>query len=190
MKRLVGAVLLIVIFVFACVAALVFVTWQGGPLDVAHEKQEARQEFAGRVQAAHPFTAVYSLANNSSSEIEIEGVSLGNHSRGLRLVGALAQSGGFRYHGVRSAFPPGKTTSVPATTFVVRPQEGADLLVGLEASTTGKYFLSGLNVKYRVRYLRWYAPLFERTLTTTIHVCVQERAQGARTMACNPARDA
>jgi hypothetical protein len=159
-------------------AALVLVTWDGGPLD------EAGNGFAGPVQAGQPFTAFYELRNNGDREIEVRGVSLADHTTGLRLLGAQAQTSGSSYGGNWPGFPPRNVKAVPAEGFVLGARADAPLLVGLQADQVGGYVVRGVNVEYRVRYVDHYGPRYQRTLTTGMSLCAQRRPVKARTPLC------
>ena len=175
MKRLLGAVLLAGL---GGVAILLLVPWNGGPLD------ESGNAFGGPVQAGRAFTAFYDLRNNGGRSIEVVDVSLADHSRALVLLGARAQTGGSPLAGAWPDFPPPHTKSVPAKKFVVPPHADVPLLVGLEAEQVGDYFLMGVKVEYRVRYVGELGPRYRRTLTTRMAVCSQLQPLKPRRQSC------
>jgi hypothetical protein len=129
---------------------------------------------------------MYDLVNNGGRSIEVEDIALDTHSRGLRLIGARAQTAGVRWGGAAQGFPPRNVTSVPVKGLVLGPHESRPLMVGLQADGTGDYLLMGVKVEYRVRYLEDYGPRYRRTLTTTMAVCAQARPVRARTELCDP----
>ena len=177
MRRVLAVAVLVA--ALAGAAALVLVTWDGGPLD------EAGNGFAGPVQAGRPFTAFYELRNNGDREIEVRGVSLADHTPGLRLVGAQTQVSRSRYGGNWPGFPPRHVRAVPAEGFVLGAHADAPLLVGLQADQVGRYVVRGVNVEYRVRYVGHYGPRYQRKLTTGMSLCAQRRPVKARTPACD-----
>lgn len=177
MKRLLVALL---VAIAAAVVALFVFSLPGGPLN------EAGNGFGGPVQAGHPFTAFYELRNDGDRPIEVRKVSLGTHSGGLVLLGARAQTGGANFGATWPGFPSARTRSVPAKSFVLRGHGSAPLLIGLRAERTGDYFVRGVDVEYRVRFVGKLGPRYRRTLTTTMAVCAQRRPVKARTQICQP----
>ena len=180
MKRLLAGVGVLTAAAAVAVVAVLLLPRGGGPLD------KGGNAFGNPVQAGRPFTASYGLRNNGDRSIEVKTVALGDHSPGLRLLGARVQTSGDWHGGAWPGFPVERTTSVPAESYVLGPHKHTVLQVGLQADRLGKYRLKGVEVEYRVPFVSRLHRHFTRTVTTLIAVCAQRRPVRARTRLCDP----
>ena len=178
MKRVLAGVGVLALILTVAVLAVFLMPWGGGPLD------KGGNAFGGPVQAGRPFTANYALLNNGDRPIEVDKVTLGDHSPGLRLLGARVQTLGTNHGGAWPGFPLRRTTSVPVDSYVLGPHAYAPLQVGLQADRIGNYRLKGVEVEYRVPYLSRLGRHYTRTVTTMMAVCAQRRPIKARTHLC------
>jgi len=177
-KRVLAGVGVLALTVAVATLAVFLLPRHGGPLD------KGGNAFSGPVQAGRPFTANYDLRNNGDRPIDLGKVTLGDHSSGLRLLGARVQTLGANHGGAWPGFPVRRTTSVPVDSYVLGPHGYALLQVGLQADRIGKYRLKGIQVEYRVPYVSRFGRHYMRTVTTLMAVCAQRRPIKARAHLC------
>ncbi|HET7856795.1 MAG TPA: hypothetical protein VFL41_10100 [Gaiellaceae bacterium] len=169
MKRVVAVSVLAIAGITA--AVLAFIPIPGGPL------ADGGNTYGGPLLVGSPFTAYYELVNTGNRELEIENVSLGEHTTGLELVTTFAQPRHMpSLAPIWPGFPPRKLTRGglrPVEGLVLGAHSDAPVLIGLEAQRPGTYRLEGIEVEYRVRLVGKVGPRFRRRITTSTVVCVQ-----------------
>jgi hypothetical protein len=144
----------------------------GGPLDAGGGWGTSAPLHAGR-----PITAgLYDLRNGGGRTIEIEKVSLGDHTEGLHLLAALALERGTSV-ALTTGFPPkmveARSDLRAVEGLLLRGHERAPLLIGMRADAPGSYRLDGIEVEYRVRVAGRVGPRFRQTIGGVTAMCLE-----------------
>jgi hypothetical protein len=116
------------------------------------------------------------LRNKGGRAIEIEKVSLANHTKGLHFLAALTLKTGPAV-ALTTGFPPASVENRsdlrPAEGLVLRGHETVLLVIGLRADAPGSYRLEGLVVEYRVRFAGRNGLRYRQTMGGLTAMCLE-----------------
>jgi hypothetical protein len=169
-KRLVAAGAVGIALIALALATVI--RFPGGPLDEGGGWATSAPLHAGK-----PITAgLYSLRNKSDRAIQVEKVSLANHTEGLHFLSALALKRG-PSAALTTGFPPAmvenRSDLQAAEGLVLRGHETVPLVIGLRADAPGSYRLEGVVVEYRMRVAGKLGPRFRRVMGGLTTMCLQ-----------------